>query len=65
VSIPIAHKDKLQLDPRITVTVNFGGGDPAIDPDALVENRDGLWEIYNFVGDKVLPRFVRFFGNAA
>jgi len=65
VSIPIAHKDKLQLDPRITVTVNFGGGDPVIDPDALVENRDGLWEIYNFVGDKVLPRFVRFFGNAA
>jgi hypothetical protein len=61
VSAPLAHKDKLQLHPRITVTVNFGSGDPAIHADALVENRDGLWEIYNFVADTVVPRFVRFF----
>jgi hypothetical protein len=60
-SIPIAYKAKLQLDPRVTVTVNFGQGDPTIDPDSLVENRDGLWEIHNFVGNYVLPRFVRFF----
>jgi len=61
ISVPIAHKDKLQLDPRITVTVNFGQGDPVLNSDSLVENRDGLWEIYNFVGDTVLPRFMRFF----
>jgi hypothetical protein len=61
ISAPLAHEDKLQLHPRITVTVNFGGGDPVIDPNALVENRDGLMEIYKFVADTVLPRFVRFF----
>lgn len=61
ISVPLAHKDKLQLYPRMTVTVNFGGGDPTVDPSGIVENGDGFWEIYNFVGDTVLPRFARFF----
>jgi len=61
VSAPLTHKDKLQLHPRITVTVNFGGGDPVTDPNALVETKDSLREIYTFVAETVLPRFVRFF----
>lgn len=62
VSVPLADKRKLQLDPRISFKVNFGQGD-ALDPDtfAVCEDGNGLWEIYNFVADVVLPRFVRFF----
>lgn len=62
VSVPLADKAKLQLNPSITFKVNFGQGD-AWHPDALTicEDSKGLWEIYNFVADIVLPRFLRFF----
>jgi hypothetical protein len=59
ISVPLAHKDKLQLQPNITFKVNFGQGHPA-DPDSLVEASDGLWEIHDFIRDTVLPAFIRF-----
>jgi hypothetical protein len=62
VSVPIADKAKLQLNPSISFKVNFGQGD-ARHPDALTicEDTKGLWGIYNFVAEVVLPRFLRFF----
>jgi len=62
VSVPLADKAKLQLNPSISFKVNFGQGD-ARRPDefTVCEDGSGLWEIYKFVADVVLPRFLRFF----
>lgn len=62
VSVPLADKAKLQLNPSISFKVNFGQGD-ARNPDefTVCEDGRGLWEIYKFVADVVLPRFLRFF----
>lgn len=62
VSVPLAEKHKLQLNPSVTFQVNFGQGD-SWHPDefTLSEHRNGLWEIHDFIADTVLPRFVRFF----
>jgi hypothetical protein len=55
-SVPLDQKDKLKMHPTVTFKVNFGG-----DASRFTENRDGIWEIWRFVNDTVLPRFVRFF----
>jgi hypothetical protein len=55
-SVPLAYKDQLQMHPSVTFKVNFGGN-----ASGLTEDRDGLWEIYKFVSDCVLPKFIRFF----
>jgi hypothetical protein len=44
------------MHPSVTFKVNFGG-----DASGFTENRDGIREIYQFVCDTVLPRFLRFF----
>jgi hypothetical protein len=62
VSVPLADKRKLQLNPSIIFKVNFGQGD-ARHPDkfTVCEDGKGLWDIYKFVADVVLPGFLRFF----
>jgi hypothetical protein len=62
VSVPLADKGKLQLNPSISFKVNFGQGD-ARHPDkfTVCEDGKGLWDIYKFVADVVLPGFLRFF----
>jgi hypothetical protein len=61
ISVPLANKHKLELDPSIRFKVNFGQGD-ARNPDkfTVCEDCAGLWDIYNFVAEVVLPRFLRF-----
>jgi hypothetical protein len=56
VSVPLVDKGRLQLDPTTPFKVNFGG-----DAAGLTEDRRGIGEIYQFVCDTVLPRFLRFF----
>jgi hypothetical protein len=55
-SIPLADKGKLKLHPKPTFKVVFG--DPtsrvALDP-------DDIRQIYEFISESVLPRFMRFF----
>jgi hypothetical protein len=55
-SVPLANKDKLQLNPSISFKVNFGGN-----VSGFSEDRVGIEDIYNFICDIVLPRFLRFF----
>lgn len=55
-SVPLNLKDKLQMHPTIKFKVNFGG-----DAWGFTENRDEVWEVWHFVNDTVLPRFLRFF----
>jgi hypothetical protein len=59
-SIPLAMKHKVALNPRVAFKVNFGWGLDS-EPESFIEDREGLWEIYNFIKDVVIPRFVRFF----
>ncbi len=47
ISVPLIHKDKLQLQPTITFNINFGQGHPA-DADSLVEGMEGLCAIHDF-----------------
>jgi hypothetical protein len=56
VSVPFAYKGKLQLDPSIPFKVNFGG-----DATGLTEDGQGIAEIYQFICETVLPRFLPFF----
>jgi hypothetical protein len=56
VSVPLAAKAKLQFDPAVSFKVNFGG-----DIFGFSEDRNGIGEIYDFIYDVVLPRFMRFF----
>ncbi len=62
-SIPLSMKDRVAVNPSVTFKVNFGQGNPEdpADTDSVSESREGIWEIYNFVGEIVLPRFARFF----
>lgn len=66
-SVPLAHKDKLQFNPSVTFKVNFGG--IAYWKDGIVGGtilyyppytRDEFWQIYDFISNTVLPRFIRF-----
>lgn len=56
VSIPIALKHKMKVDPTFSVSVNFGG-----DTSGISESLNEIAEIYNFVAQNVLPRFASFF----
>jgi hypothetical protein len=56
VSVPLIEKKRLDLSPTFFFKINFGGN-----VDGFSEDLDGLWEIFNFVGETVLPRFARFF----
>jgi hypothetical protein len=55
-SVPLTEKMKLDLSPRFFFKLNFGG-----DANGFSEDLDGMWEIFNFIADTVLPRFLRFF----
>jgi hypothetical protein len=44
------------VHPTVTFKVNFGG-----DASGFSESQDGIWEIWQYVNDTVLPRFLRFF----
>jgi hypothetical protein len=55
-SVPIALKHKLDFNPTMQYKVEFGG-----DVSGISEGYGGLFEIYKFVADSVLPRFTRFF----
>lgn len=61
ISVPLAQKHKLRLKPDMPFKVNFGIGFGAGDPTSFVEDRDTIGEIYQFIENTVLPRFVRFF----
>jgi hypothetical protein len=55
-SVPIGQKQKLDLHDTMRFAVHFGGDESGIN-----EDFSGLVEIYNFVAESVMPRFVRFF----
>jgi hypothetical protein len=61
VSVPLADKGKLKLNPSVPFKVNFGQGFGPDDAGGFIEDRQTIGEIYEFVRDSVLPRFVRFF----
>jgi hypothetical protein len=61
ITVPLAYKAETQFNPAVTIKVNFGWGDPARDPDALSVNNKELWEIYHFIAETVLPRFIKLF----
>jgi hypothetical protein len=55
-SVPLSRKRELDLDPKVSFQVVFG--------DATAKVRMGprdIRDVYKFVADRVLPRFVRFF----
>jgi hypothetical protein len=56
ISVPLTEKTKLEIDPTFFFKINFGGNSSG-----FTEDLDGIWEIYNFIADSVLPKFVRFF----
>ena len=56
ISMPIELKEKLLVDPAVTLKIIFG--DPASGLDC---DFDGIEQIYKFVTENVLPRFARFF----
>jgi hypothetical protein len=55
-SVPLADKSKLNIHPEVTFQVVFGDitSGVSIGP-------EGIFDIYQFLSDSVLPRFVRFF----
>jgi hypothetical protein len=55
-SVPLADKSKLNIHPQVTFQVVFGDitSGVAIGP-------EGIFDIYRFLSDSVLPRFLRFF----
>ena len=55
-TIPIALKSKLDFNPTASVSIEFGG-----DISGICEPPQGIAEIYNFIAQKVFPRFTRFF----
>jgi len=56
VSVPIAFKDQMKLDPGVSFDVIFGDSAAGISCDLA-----GIERIYNFVANDVIPRFSRFF----
>jgi hypothetical protein len=56
VSVPLHLEDKMRLDPATSFKVIFGDSFVGVECDT-----GGLEDMYNFVTDKVLPRFARFF----
>lgn len=56
ISVPLSMKDQLQLYPTVLFKVNFGEI-----TDNAVSDFDGIFKIYRFIGDTLLPRFLRFF----
>jgi hypothetical protein len=56
VRVPIARKNEVALDPNVTFTVVFGDLYWGVDCDF-----DGIERIYEFVANRVIPRFARFF----
>lgn len=56
VSAPIEFKDKMALDPTVTLKVVFGDRASGLECDF-----DGIEQIYKSVAENVLPRFARFF----
>jgi hypothetical protein len=56
VSVPLALKSKMRLDPTASINVTFGDTHEGIQCDF-----EGLEQIYKFVTESVLPRFARFF----
>ena len=59
-SVPIALKRQVSLDPSVTIQIVFGdfSTDPALD---LACDLAGVEKIYDFVTNSVIPRFARFF----
>jgi hypothetical protein len=56
VTMPIAFKPQMQLAPPSTAEVIFGS-----EADGIVITAQGLREIYEYVTNRVVPRFARFF----
>lgn len=56
ISVPLALKEQVDLDPNPPIEITFGG-----DLSGITETFPTLIEIYNFVAKDVLPRFDRFF----
>ena len=56
VRVPLTAKYKLQVNPIVSFKRNFGGNISGfmVDP-------KGILDIYEFVNNTVLPRFMRFF----
>ena len=55
-SVPLAHKSKLDIHPRVTYQVIFGDATSGVRV-----GPDEICAIYEFLSNSVLPRFVRFF----
>ena len=55
-SVPLAHKSKLDIHPKVTYQVIFGDATSGVRIDP-----DDIRAIYEFLSNSVLPRFVRFF----
>jgi hypothetical protein len=56
VKVPIARKDKFGFNPKLPITVTFGG-----DISGITETFESILQIHNFITLNVLPRFERFF----
>jgi len=55
-TVPLADKSKLNFNPNVTFQVNFGDKTARV-----VLGPTDIRDIYKFLSDSVLPRFVRFF----
>lgn len=58
-TMPLSFKPQMQLSPRPTAAVVFGS-----EIDGLVVPAERLGEIYEYVAERVLPRFSRFFSQS-
>lgn len=56
ISVPLAHKSKLDIHPKVTYQVIFGDATSGVRI-----GPDDIRAIYEFLSDSVLPKFVRFF----
>jgi hypothetical protein len=56
IRVPLHLKDKMRFDPTASLDVVFGDSHEGIECDFA-----GLEDIYEFVSDKVIPRFLSFF----
>ena len=55
ITIPLSEKPYVRLDPHPAVELQFGG-----ESEGVIVTTADLFAIYDFVSDKVVPRFARF-----
>jgi hypothetical protein len=56
IKIPLSEKSKVRFNPQPAVELQFGG-----EAEGITITTTDLFGIYDFIGDKVLPRFEGFF----